>query len=1182
MTHFGTTFNRPEFPDSGRLLTFVHRLAEDSLRQPQRTVPSERPGRILRVAAGIIIFIQVIALALHLCLSSGELAPLLWTFHSISILAGVGILAVTFVFEAAVDQNWEVFGLLMLAVSLGAMIPTAVAGDQILALIILLIIFTALAGSSLMPWGPRWQASFSGVSLSYFGIAVWLSHPTLSQFVFWCFGMAVAVALGQSSAIILARFRAAAMAQIAELEARDRRVLIEIAGREQARRRLEERAITLQRMMEYSLDAIGVSTLPDLHFIQATPSFERLFGYSQEELAGKHPAELKVGLDENVCNAFADRIMHYGSVSEAELRMTSKSGEPLTVLISATKAEMEGVPCVVWLMRDITRIVETEAKLRAEIAEREAMEHKLRESESALRQIIETSPDCIAITRLEDGFMKQVNAAFLQTMGYTAEELIGQSARTLGVWADPGQAAAFVQRLRAESVVRNMGVDLRRKDGTVVPHLISSALLRIGSEECAVTMTRDITEIKRTEEQLRAENAERQNIERKLREREVMLRSIIDTSPNCISLTRLSDGAHVLVNDAWVKQLGFSRDEAIGKTARELGIWTDINQVRMLMQQLGENSVVPNIELYLRHKQGALIPYVGSFGLTKIDSDQYVVTIGHDITEIKKTQNELVQAREAALAASKAKSEFLSGMSHEIRTPMNAVLGMADLLAESNLDSDQRRYLDVMVSNGNSLLELINSILDLAKIEAGRLQIEQIDLDLLDLIETAVVTFSQRAHAKGLEVTARIAPGVPHNLVGDPLRLRQVLINLLSNALKFTSTGEIRLVVQRNPDSDTHGDLLFTVEDTGIGIPADKLEAIFNSFTQVDSSTTRQYGGSGLGLTIVKRIIELMNGRIWVESTLGVGSKFSFTLPLGVAVKSRDAEPPALPDLTGRRVLVVDDIATNRMIIREIVASRGALVDEAECGADALNAVRRANSAGVPYQIILLDMRMPGMDGLETSRLIRAEQLSSEPLILMLSSDDLKPQLALLRESGLDRYLVKPITRRELFNAIAGLMKRAGDSTRSAGVSRSEILAPAEAPIASILIAEDAPDNRLLVTTYLKREPYKLDVAENGKIALEKFVAGHYDLVLMDLHMPLMDGYDATRAIRQFERERSLPRTPILALTASAFEEDAGQAFEAGCDEHMAKPVKKASLLQIVRKYTSRLESAPGKHASVG
>jgi two-component system, sensor histidine kinase and response regulator len=939
---------------------------------------------------------------------------------------------------------------------------------------------------------------------------------------------------------------------------------------------LDAAQTTLRQVIEACPDCIVVARASDGAYLSVNEGFTRQLGYTPQEAYACTYHDLNPYAEKAELEAVTRRLFEDGVIQSVEVNLRRKDGTVVPQLVSAVLTKIGPEDCIVSFTRDITEIKRTEQRLRAEVAERQTMEQKLRESEGTLRQVIETSPDSIVVLRAADMTYLSVNEAFTRQLGFSPQEVLGKSFIELGIYDDTPRRAEVVQRLNEERVIQGMEYNLRRKDGTMVPLSISIVLTKIGAEDCLVAFTRDISEIKRTEEKLRAEIAERQNIERKLREREVMLGSIIDTSPNCISLTRLSDGAHVLVNDAWVKQLGFLRDEAIGRSARELGIWTDLEQVQLLTRQLRENSVVSNVEIYLQHKKGSVIPYLGSFALSEIGSEQYVVSIGHDITEIKRTEHELVHAREAALAASKAKSEFLSSMSHEIRTPMNAVLGMADLLAESSLDADQRRYLDVMIANGNSLLALINDILDLAKIEAGRLQIEQIDLNLIELIEATVASFGQRAHAKGLELTARIAPGVPDGLVGDPLRLRQILINLLGNAVKFTNSGEVRLVVQPNPDSDKHADLLFSVEDTGIGIPGDRLGEIFRSFTQVDSSTTRQYGGSGLGLTIVKRIVELMNGRIWVESTVGAGSKFSFTLPLGVAVKPPRDELLPLPDLKGWRVLVVDDIATNRMIVREMLASRGAMVDEVDCGADALKAVKGANSRGRPYQIILLDMRMPGMDGLEASRLIRGEHLLNEPLILMLSSDDLKPQLARIRESGLDRYLVKPITRRELFSTIAGVMGQTSDKLRTSSerpFDASVNGAETQARALSILIADDAADNRLLVAAYLKREPYNLDFAENGKVALEKFIAGHYDLVLMDLHMPVMDGYETTGAIRQVERERNLRHTPILALTASVFEEDVGEALAAGCDEHVPKPVKKAALLQVVQKYIGEPES---------
>ena len=552
---------------------------------------------------------------------------------------------------------------------------------------------------------------------------------------------------------------------------------------------------------------------------------------------------------------------------------------------------------------------------------------------------------------------------------------------------------------------------------------------------------------------------------------------------------------------------------------------------------------------------------------------QMAKTLNWTISELKTAREQLIDAREAALSASQAKSEFLSSMSHEIRTPMNAVLGMCELLSETELGSEQRRYLEVMSSNGASLLDLINSILDLAKIESGRLQIERTEFDFVDLIERTLAMFAASAHGKGLELAARIAPGVPNHLVGDPLRLRQILVNLLGNAIKFTELGEVVVVVENDPESKEPGGLRFTVSDTGIGIPADKIEAIFSNFMQVDSSTTRRYGGTGLGLAIVYRLVALLGGRIRVESRPREGSKFIFTASFGLAARTITATHQGLLDLSGMRVLVVDDSATNREIAREMVVSVGAKVAEADSGAAALAAVQQAVESGEPFKLILLDMRMPEMDGLEVATRIRREFRRDAPLILMLSSDDLTPQLARLREAGLNAYLVKPITRRELFQAISKVLAEDESVRVVAAAEPTSPMAPPPVdllPAARILVAEDSPDSRLLISAFLRHTRCQLDFAENGQIAVEKFTRNRYDLVLMDMQMPVMDGYAATRAIRAWELEHRVPRTHVLALTASALDEAVTKAAEAECDAHITKPIKKATLLAVIRQYAGR------------
>ncbi|MHB8382358.1 MAG: hybrid sensor histidine kinase/response regulator [Candidatus Binataceae bacterium] len=546
--------------------------------------------------------------------------------------------------------------------------------------------------------------------------------------------------------------------------------------------------------------------------------------------------------------------------------------------------------------------------------------------------------------------------------------------------------------------------------------------------------------------------------------------------------------------------------------------------------------------------------------------------------ELRESGRHLVAAREAALAASRAKSEFLSSMSHEIRTPMNAILGMTQLLEETTLTTDQRKYLEIMTNNGDALLDLINGILDLARIESGRLSLEHAEFNLEDLANQTVETLAIRAHQKGLEMLAHLRPDVPVRLIGDRLRIRQILLNLIGNSVKFTETGQVMLTVEHDRESADPGDLHFSVSDTGIGIAKDKLEEVFASFTQADSSTTRQYGGSGLGLAIARRLVGLMGGRVWVESELGRGSVFHFTAHLQVpsAASAGTGAVPAVI-LTGTRVLVVDDNSTNRLILREMLSSRGAEVDEAENGPSALERIEHARTSGIPYKLILLDCRMPGMDGFEVAERIRAGA-EQRLTVLMLSSDGLKDQLNRVRELHLDAYLVKPVRRADLFAAIGATINpgvgSAADGVEPAQTAARDSMRPGvynpqpDVPL-SILLADDSRDNRLLIRAFLKNTGHRVDEAENGAIAVAKIKTGEYDLVLMDVQMPVMDGLDAMRAVRLWERERGRRRVPILALTASALDDDVRRTIEAGADLHIGKPIRKAVLIAAIKKSTT-------------
>ena len=550
------------------------------------------------------------------------------------------------------------------------------------------------------------------------------------------------------------------------------------------------------------------------------------------------------------------------------------------------------------------------------------------------------------------------------------------------------------------------------------------------------------------------------------------------------------------------------------------------------------------------------------------------------IAELERTQKQLIGAREAALAASSAKSEFLSSMSHEIRTPMTAILGMADLIGETELDEEQRKFLDVMTNNGNSLLQLINDVLDLAKVESGRLTLEQVTFDLGDLMNKVGEALAVRAHEKGLELAIRVLPEAPAELVGDPLRIRQILINLVGNAVKFTEHGSVTVSVGLEPADSAF--LHFSVADTGIGIRPELAESIFSDFTQADASTTRQYGGSGLGLAIAKRLVAMMDGRIWVESELGKGSTFHFTTrfePHRGDVLKIDRQFADV-DLHGVRTLVVDDTPINRLIVREMLSATGAEVSEADSARNALAEIEHASQGGRPYALLVLDYRMPVIDGIELMGMLRAKGLAHHMVVVMLTSDDLKIQLSRAHQVGLDAYLVKPIKRAELLDAVkmalgAAQARRetAAHPMRQAADAPGATAPVATAPVSDsrmirVLLAEDSRDNTMLIELFLRNTRYHLDTAENGEVAVAKFRAGDYDAVLMDINMPVMDGYAALREIRNWEREQKIRETPVIALTASAFREDAQRALAAGFRMHVAKPIKKATLTDALTEVT--------------
>jgi CheY-like chemotaxis protein/nitrogen-specific signal transduction histidine kinase/HPt (histidine-containing phosphotransfer) domain-containing protein len=528
---------------------------------------------------------------------------------------------------------------------------------------------------------------------------------------------------------------------------------------------------------------------------------------------------------------------------------------------------------------------------------------------------------------------------------------------------------------------------------------------------------------------------------------------------------------------------------------------------------------------------------------------------------------ELAEAHKRALEATQAKSAFLASMSHEIRTPMNAIIGMADLLQDTVLSADQEEYVRRFSRAAMSLTDLINDILDLTKIEEGHLELESVPFNLADLVDKTAELMAVRANAKALELVAFVHPDVPPYVMGDPTRLRQVLVNLVGNAIKFTERGEI--VMRIDPIGNEAGltTLRVSVADTGIGIPADKVQIIFDSFTQVDSSTTRKYGGTGLGLNISKRIVELMGSHIEVTSTEGRGSTLSFLLRLAaVPGLAATPEPPACV-LQGRRMLVVDDNDTNRMIVRTFLTRMGVILREAPDGPTALAALDEALHRGEPFHLALLDFHLPGMNGLELAQAIRARPAFAT-LPLVMHASDMRSDPHRAHAVGITSYVHKPISRARLLTALADALTPAAQEGAPHAPEPPAQPAPPDLRPLHILLAEDLEDNRDVVALFLKGTPYQLDMAENGAVALAKFCAGTYDLVFMDIQMPVMDGYQATEAIRQWERDQQRVPTPIVAFTANAFKDDIEKSLAVGCMAHLTKPLRKQILLTTILDHT--------------
>jgi PAS domain S-box-containing protein len=667
------------------------------------------------------------------------------------------------------------------------------------------------------------------------------------------------------------------------------------------------------------------------------------------------------------------------------------------------------------------------------------------------------------------------------------------------------------------------------------------------------------TRVEERTRELRDEVAERKEAERQLEERKTFLNSVIENSPVGIVATGI-DATIQMCNPAFEKLFQVRQQDVLSLRLRE------VVGTKKLADEIEANHRIiwggqaTHVVTQRSRANGTLID-VEAFAVPLFTNGKMTgaVMLYQDITERLQTERAVVKAKEAAEAASRAKSEFLANMSHEIRTPMNGIIGMTELALDTNLSLEQREYLGMVKGSANSLLTLINDILDFSKIEAGKLDIEMIDFSFTESLGETLRTLAFRAHGKGLELAWRVGPGVPERLRGDVGRVRQVLVNLLGNALKFTERGEVVLDVEKESEDERGMLLHFRVRDTGIGIPLEKQKMIFEAFTQADSSSTRKYGGTGLGLAITARLVALMGGRIWVESEPGQGSAFHFTCRFEFADPAGQITAPADPELMqGLPVLIVDDNQTNRSILKELLTGWGMRPDMANEGKSALEALGNAFQSGSPFRLVITDMQMPEMDGIALCEEIRRSTRFGQVPLLLLSSSLRPSEAARCHELGISDYLAKPAQPSELLDAIL------------AALSKTLMIPepnPAKVPLPlqtlakmKILLAEDNAVNRKLAIKLLEKRGYSVVVAENGQEALDALEREKVDLVLMDVQMPVMDGFEAIRAIRAKE-QRNGAHMPIVALTAHAMKGDRERCLEAGADEYVSKPIRLPELV---------------------
>ncbi|MCX9157052.1 PAS domain S-box protein [Niveibacterium sp. 24ML] len=920
-----------------------------------------------------------------------------------------------------------------------------------------------------------------------------------------------------------------------------------------AQQGVEQQLAVTQALMDAMPNAVFYKDA-ESRFIGCNRNYEQTFGTRRAQFIGKRVLDLDYLPEEDRRQYQAEDARLIAQIAHAhrEVPMLFADGQVHDTLYSITGfADADGKPAgLVGVIVDITPMK------AAERAARRA-EEALRQNRQLLEGIIENNPSMIYFKDTE-GRYQVVNARWEAAAGVSREQAIGHT-----------DAELFSEHLAARFGASDLetlagGRLIEREESGFGGSTVLAARFPLYGEGGSLIgvcgLATDITE--------------RKALERANEENAAQLKSMLDDSPAGVGIVG-QDGLARFANRKLISLLGMPAQSGAG--FRTIDHWAHPAEREAMLARIRRGEEVRDQETEFRRADGGSVWALLSSRQIELAGEPCVLSWFYDITERRAAMAAMQQARQIAEDATKMKSDFLANMSHEIRTPMNAIIGMSHLALKTELSPRQRDYIQKIQQSGQHLLGIINDILDFSKIEAGKLAVEHTEFELVKVLDNVANLISDKAAAKGLELVFDIDKAAPEVLVGDPLRLGQILINYANNAVKFTEQGEIDVIVRMLEITDEAALLRFAVRDTGIGLSQEQVGRLFQSFQQADTSTTRKYGGTGLGLAICKSLVELMGGEVGVESEPGKGSTFWFTARLARGHAGARKLVPE-PDLRGRRVLVVDDNANARSVLSEQLQSMTFIVAQAPSGADALEEAGSANARGEPFDIVFLDWRMPGMDGIETARRLRSMALAPMPRLIMVTAYGRDEVLKEADDVGLDDILIKPVNPSMLFDAAIrslGGSERTAPASVAPNSSRYDQLATRRG--ARLLLVEDNELNQEVATELLQDAGFMVDLAEDGSIALKKLAEQRYDLVLMDMQMPVMDGITATLEIR---KNPALAGLPVLAMTANAMQGDRERCLAAGMNDHIAKPIEPEALWAALLQWVAPRHDAPASAPS--